>query len=99
MLAVVYCWLTLTLTIIFYHYLPDDIYAYALSKALTRVSAPATLGLYSTCQNRITRILKKIQGMSPSKMSAVSPEAKLRTVHPSRVLARRSRHRPKVFNV
>lgn len=40
----------------------DEIYAYALSKALARVSAPATVGLYSACQNRITRILKKIEG-------------------------------------
>lgn len=47
---------------VFYHSLSDDFYAYALSKALTRVSAPATVGLYSTCQNRITRILKKIEG-------------------------------------
>ncbi|KAM8894479.1 NTPase KAP family P-loop domain-containing protein 1 isoform 2-T5 [Spinachia spinachia] len=35
----------------------DDIYAYALSKTLTEVSSPATVGLYSTCQNRIRRIL------------------------------------------
>lgn len=47
---------------LFQHSLPDDIYAYALSKALTRVSAPATVGLYSTCQDRITRILEKIEG-------------------------------------
>lgn len=47
---------------LFYHSLSDDIYAYALSKALARVSAPATVGLYSDCQNRITRILKKIEG-------------------------------------
>lgn len=45
-----------------HHLLSDDIYAYALSKALTRVSAPATVGLYSACQNRITRILKKVEG-------------------------------------
>ncbi|KAL6112919.1 nkpd1 [Pungitius sinensis] len=35
----------------------DDIYAYALSKTLTEVSSPATVGLYSSCQNRICRIL------------------------------------------
>lgn len=46
----------------FPHLLPDDVYAYALSKALTQVSAPATVGLYSACQNRINRILKKIEG-------------------------------------
>ncbi|XP_068586382.1 NTPase KAP family P-loop domain-containing protein 1 [Cebidichthys violaceus] len=35
----------------------DDIYAYALSKTLTKVSSPATVGLYSSCQNRISMIL------------------------------------------
>ncbi|XP_075933916.1 NTPase KAP family P-loop domain-containing protein 1 [Anarhichas minor] len=35
----------------------DDIYAYALSKTLTKVSSPATVGLYSSCQNRISTIL------------------------------------------
>ncbi|KAM6950871.1 NTPase KAP family P-loop domain-containing protein 1 [Lycodopsis pacificus] len=35
----------------------DDIYAYALSKTLTKVSSPATVGLYSSCQNRLSMIL------------------------------------------
>ncbi|XP_056268550.1 NTPase KAP family P-loop domain-containing protein 1 isoform X2 [Pseudoliparis swirei] len=35
----------------------DDIFAYALSKTLTKVPSPATVGLYSTCQNRISMIL------------------------------------------
>ncbi|XP_042268335.1 NTPase KAP family P-loop domain-containing protein 1 [Thunnus maccoyii] len=39
----------------------DDIYAYALSKTLTKVSAPVTVGLYSTCQNRINMILEKME--------------------------------------
>uniref|UniRef100_A0A667YHP0 NTPase, KAP family P-loop domain containing 1 n=1 Tax=Myripristis murdjan TaxID=586833 RepID=A0A667YHP0_9TELE len=41
----------------------DDIYAYALSKTLTKVSSPATVGLYSSCQNRIHMILSQIEGM------------------------------------
>lgn len=41
----------------------DDIYAYALSKTLTKVSSPATVGLYSECQNRINIILRQIEGM------------------------------------
>lgn len=39
----------------------DDVYAYALSKTLTKVSAPATVGLYSSCQDRINLILKQIE--------------------------------------
>lgn len=39
----------------------DDVYAYALSKTLTRVSAPATVGLYSTCQDRINLVLKQME--------------------------------------
>ncbi|XP_029000973.1 NTPase KAP family P-loop domain-containing protein 1 [Betta splendens] len=37
----------------------DDIYAYALSKTLCKVPAPATVGLYSSCQNRISLILRR----------------------------------------
>ncbi|XP_068431594.1 NTPase KAP family P-loop domain-containing protein 1 [Clinocottus analis] len=38
----------------------DDIYAYALSKTLTKVSSPATVGLYSLCENRISMILEQM---------------------------------------
>ena len=41
----------------------DDIYAYALSKTLTKVSSPATVGLYSSCQNRINMILGQMEGI------------------------------------
>ncbi|XP_034048784.1 NTPase KAP family P-loop domain-containing protein 1 isoform X2 [Thalassophryne amazonica] len=39
----------------------DDIYAYALSKSLTKVSSPATVGLYSSCHDRINMILRQIE--------------------------------------
>ncbi|XP_051918628.1 NTPase KAP family P-loop domain-containing protein 1 [Hippocampus zosterae] len=39
----------------------DDVFAYALSKTLTKVSSPATVGLYSSCQSRIRRILGKME--------------------------------------
>ncbi|XP_035485308.2 NTPase KAP family P-loop domain-containing protein 1 isoform X1 [Scophthalmus maximus] len=39
----------------------DDIHAYALSKTLTKVSSPATVGLYSPCQNRINMILGQME--------------------------------------
>uniref|UniRef100_A0A3Q2P978 NTPase, KAP family P-loop domain containing 1 n=1 Tax=Fundulus heteroclitus TaxID=8078 RepID=A0A3Q2P978_FUNHE len=42
--------------------LSDDIYAYALSKTLTKVSSPATVGLYSSCQDRLDVILNKMEG-------------------------------------
>lgn len=43
--------------------LSDDIYAYALAKTLTKVSSPATVGLYSSCQNRNNMILEQMEGM------------------------------------
>ncbi|XP_045889203.1 NTPase KAP family P-loop domain-containing protein 1 [Micropterus dolomieu] len=39
----------------------DDIYAYALSKTVTKVSSPATVGLYSSCQNRLNMILGQME--------------------------------------
>ncbi|XP_070762007.1 NTPase KAP family P-loop domain-containing protein 1 [Enoplosus armatus] len=39
----------------------DNIYAYALSKTLTKVSSPATVGLYSSCQNRNNMILRQME--------------------------------------
>ncbi|KAL1265943.1 hypothetical protein QQF64_003970 [Cirrhinus molitorella] len=39
----------------------DNVYAYALSKTLTKVSSPVTVGLYSECQNRINMVLKNIE--------------------------------------
>lgn len=41
----------------------DAIFAFALSKTLTKVSSPATVGLYSSCQDRINRILRQVEGM------------------------------------
>ncbi|XP_043995657.1 NTPase KAP family P-loop domain-containing protein 1-like isoform X2 [Gambusia affinis] len=38
----------------------DNIYAYALSKTLTKVSSPATVGLYSSCEDRLYVILDQI---------------------------------------
>lgn len=40
----------------------DNVYAYALSKTLTKVSSPVTVGLYSECHNRINMVLKNIEG-------------------------------------
>ncbi|XP_061072540.1 NTPase KAP family P-loop domain-containing protein 1-like [Conger conger] len=39
----------------------EDIYAYALSRALIKIAPPATVGLYCQCQNRIETLLKKIK--------------------------------------
>ncbi|XP_048835944.1 NTPase KAP family P-loop domain-containing protein 1 [Brienomyrus brachyistius] len=42
--------------------LPSDrIYAYALSKTLSRIPTPATVGLYSSCHSRIHMVLKSIE--------------------------------------
>ncbi|KAM9816885.1 NTPase KAP family P-loop domain-containing protein 1 [Neosynchiropus ocellatus] len=38
-----------------------DVFAFALSKALTKVSSPATVGLYSSCENRIHTILQQME--------------------------------------
>ncbi|XP_034383827.1 NTPase KAP family P-loop domain-containing protein 1 [Cyclopterus lumpus] len=38
----------------------DDIFAYALSKTLTKVSSPTTVGLYSSCDDRINMILEQM---------------------------------------
>ncbi|XP_034536646.1 NTPase KAP family P-loop domain-containing protein 1 [Notolabrus celidotus] len=48
-------------TVIMHKPTKDDIYAYALSKTLTKVSSPATVGLYSECQNRINMILRQME--------------------------------------
>ncbi|KAJ8252790.1 hypothetical protein GJAV_G00205610 [Gymnothorax javanicus] len=39
----------------------DDLYAYALSKTLTKVAPPVTVGLYSTCQSRVNMLIKNIE--------------------------------------
>ncbi|KAM7424343.1 hypothetical protein PAMA_000606 [Pampus argenteus] len=39
----------------------DDIYAYALSKTLTKVPSPANVGLYSSCKNRLNMILEQME--------------------------------------
>ncbi|CAK6965927.1 NTPase KAP family P-loop domain-containing protein 1 [Scomber scombrus] len=43
------------------HSTKDNSYAYALSKTLTKVSSPATVGLYSSCQDRLNMILKQME--------------------------------------
>ncbi|KAE8297443.1 NTPase KAP family P-loop domain-containing protein 1 [Larimichthys crocea] len=48
-------------TVTMYRPTKDDIYAYALSKTLTKVSSPATVGLYSACQNRLSMILGQME--------------------------------------
>ncbi|XP_062287112.1 NTPase KAP family P-loop domain-containing protein 1 [Scomber scombrus] len=45
----------------FLNLLSDNSYAYALSKTLTKVSSPATVGLYSSCQDRLNMILKQME--------------------------------------
>ncbi|XP_066560066.1 NTPase KAP family P-loop domain-containing protein 1 [Amia ocellicauda] len=39
----------------------DEVYAYGLSKALIKVAPPATVGLYSSCPNRINMLLNRIE--------------------------------------
>ncbi|XP_058485538.1 NTPase KAP family P-loop domain-containing protein 1 isoform X1 [Solea solea] len=39
----------------------EDIYAFALSKTLTKIPSPATVGLYSSCHNRNNMILEKME--------------------------------------
>lgn len=53
--------------------LTDDIYAYAVSKTLTKISSPATVGLYSACQNRLNMILDQIEGPSPLPCDLLTP--------------------------
>ncbi|XP_053722188.1 NTPase KAP family P-loop domain-containing protein 1 [Synchiropus splendidus] len=43
------------------HVPSDDVFAFALSKTLTKVSSPATVGLYSSCENRIHSILQQME--------------------------------------
>lgn len=54
----------------------DDVYAYALSKTLTRVRAPATVGLYSTCQDRISLVLKQMELHLESESQRLEQESK-----------------------
>ncbi|KAM4593510.1 NTPase KAP family P-loop domain-containing protein 1 isoform 2-T3 [Odontesthes bonariensis] len=65
----------------------DDIYAYALSKTLTKVSSPATVGLYSLCQDRINMILKQMEEYMDQEASKIEQEyderPKPRTAKPS----------------
>ncbi|KAJ8400017.1 hypothetical protein AAFF_G00400560 [Aldrovandia affinis] len=39
----------------------DNIYGYALSKTLTKVASPVTVGLYSSCHSRVNMVLKSIK--------------------------------------
>ncbi|XP_068176439.1 NTPase KAP family P-loop domain-containing protein 1 [Antennarius striatus] len=54
----------------------DDIYAYALAKTLTKVSSPATVGLYSACQNRLSMILEQIEVNMKEQASTIQLEYK-----------------------
>ncbi|XP_047436695.1 NTPase KAP family P-loop domain-containing protein 1 isoform X2 [Mugil cephalus] len=65
--------------------LSDEIYAYALSKTLTKVSSPATVGLYSSCQNRINIICRKMKEFMNKEASKLEDkhEEKPRPVNPS----------------
>lgn len=53
----------------------DDVYAYALSKTLTEVSAPATVGLYSSCQDRINLVLKQMEEHLQSESQRMEQES------------------------
>ncbi|XP_054474638.1 NTPase KAP family P-loop domain-containing protein 1 isoform X2 [Anoplopoma fimbria] len=65
----------------------DDIYAYALSKTLTKVSSPATVGLYSSCENRISLILEQMSVYMKQEASTIEQKYegryKPRSVTPS----------------
>lgn len=63
----------------------DAVYAYALSKTLCRVRAPATVGLYSTCQDRINLVLKhmEVHLQSESERLEQSSAPKPRSAQPS----------------
>ncbi|XP_076592882.1 NTPase KAP family P-loop domain-containing protein 1 [Chaetodon auriga] len=63
-------------TFIMYKSTKDDIYAYALSKTLTKVSSPATVGLYSECQNRINMILRQMEVNMKQETSRIEQEYK-----------------------
>ncbi|XP_059209298.1 NTPase KAP family P-loop domain-containing protein 1 [Centropristis striata] len=63
-------------TVIMYKPTKDDIYAYALSKTLTKVSSPATVGLYSSCQNRINMILGQMEVYMTEEASRIEKERK-----------------------
>ncbi|XP_030017148.1 NTPase KAP family P-loop domain-containing protein 1 [Sphaeramia orbicularis] len=57
----------------------DEIYSYALSKTLTKVSSPATVGLYSSCQDRINMILRQIEVYTKEETSQIEEECKRET--------------------
>lgn len=54
----------------------DNIYAYALSKTLTKVLSPATVGLYSSCQNRINMILEQMEACTKQESLRIERESK-----------------------
>ncbi|KAM6943497.1 NTPase KAP family P-loop domain-containing protein 1-like [Xenentodon cancila] len=56
----------------------DDVFAYALSKTLTNVSSPATVGLYSSCQDRLKRILKQMEEYMDREASRIEKNIKER---------------------
>ncbi|KAM6943500.1 NTPase KAP family P-loop domain-containing protein 1-like [Xenentodon cancila] len=55
-----------------------DVFAYALSKTLTNVSSPATVGLYSSCQDRLKRILKQMEKYMDREASRIEKNIKER---------------------
>ncbi|XP_073319935.1 NTPase KAP family P-loop domain-containing protein 1 [Pagrus major] len=67
--------------------LSDEIYASALAKTLTKVSSPATVGLYSACQNRLNMILGQLEANMKVETSRIEKKYKgrssPRSVNPS----------------
>ncbi|XP_039530088.1 NTPase KAP family P-loop domain-containing protein 1 [Pimephales promelas] len=64
----------------------DNVYAYALSKTLTKVSSPVTVGLYSECHNRINMVLKNIEvhmDQEAKRRETNTKEPKPRSITPS----------------
>ncbi|XP_028291355.1 NTPase KAP family P-loop domain-containing protein 1 isoform X2 [Gouania willdenowi] len=53
----------------------DDVYAYALSKTLTKVSSPATVGLYSACLSRSSMILEQTEAYMNREASRIEQKS------------------------
>ncbi|KAM7014916.1 NTPase KAP family P-loop domain-containing protein 1 [Tautogolabrus adspersus] len=74
-------------TVIMHKPTKDEIYAYALSKTLTKVSSPATVGLYSSCGNRTSMILRQMEVYMKSETLRIQQEkdrgSKPRSIQPS----------------
>lgn len=59
-----------------YNPVKDEIHSYALSKTLTKISSPATVGLYSSCQDRIDMILRQIEVYTKTETLRIEQEYK-----------------------